>query len=73
MEKASTYKGFDLTKSSQYDIATDEMPPIPIDFESETSDENERIISLLSYAEHYELDDLVSKLYELYGESLSVL
>ena len=35
MENSSTYKNFDLSKATVYDIATDKQPALPVDFENE--------------------------------------
>ncbi|MFA7448800.1 MAG: hypothetical protein WCY77_10210 [Weeksellaceae bacterium] len=66
MEKEKTYKGFDLTKATVNDIATDQMPPDLIDFEPGVSEEDQRIDALFGYAEKYDLHDLTLLLKGLY-------
>lgn len=71
MENRSTYKTFDLSKATVYDIATDKQPALPVDFENEMDEEQERILLLYFYANYYELTELKEKLEKLYEKEIS--
>lgn len=75
MEKNSTYKNLDLQTATVYDLADlfPDQPPVLISPEEDLTDEQERILSLYTYAENYNITDLLQKLETLFKEELSVL
>ncbi|QDP85207.1 hypothetical protein FNJ88_06370 [Chryseobacterium sp. SNU WT5] len=72
MENSSTYKNLDLRKVTMYDIAElfTDQPPLLISPDDELSDENIRILGLVSYADYYKLTDLKEKLQKLFKDEL---
>lgn len=72
MSDLYNFQGVDLRTATIYDIAEilPEYPAIIIDSETELSNDDERIFSLITYAESYEITDLEEKLNELYKEEL---
>ncbi len=72
MENSSTYKGLDLRKVTMYDIADlyEDKPAIMISPESELTEEQERILELYTYAQNYELTELLNQLQDLYSKEL---
>ncbi|ROH98398.1 hypothetical protein EGI16_21420 [Chryseobacterium sp. G0240] len=66
------FKGVDLRTATVYDIADvlKDYPAIFVSPDRELSDEQERILSLYTFAEEYALTDLKEKLEDLYKEDL---
>lgn len=66
------FKGIDLRTATVYDLAAvlDDCPAFLVSPDHELSDEQERILSLYSYAEEYDLQDLIKKLKDLYKDEL---
>ena len=66
------YKNIDLRTATIYDLAEvlKDFPPIFVSPEKDLSDEQERILSLITYSEEYQLNDLKQKLEDLYKDEL---
>lgn len=66
------FKGVDLRTATVYDVAAvlDDCPAFLVSPDHDLSDEQERILSLYSYAEEYELEDLIKQLENIYKEEL---
>ncbi|REC50814.1 hypothetical protein DRF62_18650 [Chryseobacterium piscium] len=75
MKKADNFKGLDLSKITQYDLFKELYPdflPLIISYNSITENYTEndfRILDLLSFAENYQISDLADKLKEVYEKS----
>ncbi|AZB07451.1 hypothetical protein EG344_00650 [Chryseobacterium sp. G0162] len=67
------FKGVDLRTATVYDVAAvlDDHPAFLVSPDHELSDEQERILSLYSYAEEYNLTDLIKQLEEIYKDELT--
>lgn len=66
------FKGVDLRTATVYDLAEvlKDYPPILVSPEKDLSDEQERIFTLITYSEEYQLTDLKEKLEDLYKDEL---
>jgi len=68
MSDLYNFKGVDLRTATIYDVANvlPQYPVILIDSEIELDENEQRIFSLITYADAYELTELSEKLTELY-------
>lgn len=73
MADINKFKGVDLRTATVYDVAAvlDDCPAFLVSPDHELSDEQERILSLYSYAEEYDLQDLIKQLEEIYKDELA--
>ncbi len=72
MGNLSKYKGVDLETATIYDVAKlfIDKPPILISSEKVLTDEQNRILSLITYAENYNISDLAKQLKTLFSKEL---